>query len=136
MATATLFVADGLRPGSVNAKDAPTLDALREQGVSFLNSHSLYPTFTTPNASAIATGHYLGDTGDFANARALHRLEEALQGNAAPAVPLERCLAVSRPASDGRRTALQFQRYAGRLYLDQAALRVVLQQERTGCSRH
>ncbi|HEX2788961.1 MAG TPA: alkaline phosphatase family protein [Steroidobacteraceae bacterium] len=63
-----IFVADGLRPGSVNAQDAPTLNALREQGVSFDNSHSLFPTFTTPNASAIATGHYLGDTGDFANA--------------------------------------------------------------------
>ena len=63
-----IFVADGLRSGSVNAQDAPTFNALREQGVSFLNSHSLYPTFTTPNASAIATGHYLGDTGDFANA--------------------------------------------------------------------
>jgi hypothetical protein len=63
-----IFVADGLRPGSVNAQDAPALDALREQGVSFTNSHSLFPTFTTPNASAIATGHYLGDTGDFANA--------------------------------------------------------------------
>lgn len=63
-----IFVADGLRPGSVNAQDAPTLYALREHGVNFLNSHSLYPTFTTPNASAIATGHYLGDTGDFGNA--------------------------------------------------------------------
>jgi arylsulfatase A-like enzyme len=63
-----IFVADGLRPGSVNAQDAPTLTALREQGVSFANSHSLFPTFTTPNASAIATGHYLGDTGDFGNA--------------------------------------------------------------------
>jgi arylsulfatase A-like enzyme len=63
-----IFVADGLRPGSVNAQDAPTLNALRERGVSFLNSHSLFPTFTTPNASAIATGHYLGDTGDFGNA--------------------------------------------------------------------
>jgi arylsulfatase A-like enzyme len=62
-----IFVADGLRPGSVNAQDAPTLTALREQGVSFGNSHSLFPTFTTPNASAIATGHYLGDTGDFGN---------------------------------------------------------------------
>jgi hypothetical protein len=62
-----IFVADGLRPGSVNAQDAPTLNALREQGVSFGNSHSLFPTFTTPNASAIATGHYLGDTGDFGN---------------------------------------------------------------------
>ena len=63
-----IFVADGLRPGSVSPQDAPTLNALREQGVSFLNSHSLFPTFTTPNASAIATGHYLGDTGDFGNA--------------------------------------------------------------------
>lgn len=63
-----IFVADGLRPGSVNGEDAPALSALREQGVSFANSHSLFPTFTTPNASAIATGHYLGDTGDFGNA--------------------------------------------------------------------
>ena len=30
---------------------------------------------------------------------------------------------------------LEYQRYRGRLYLDQAALRVVLQQERTGCRR-
>ena len=33
----------------------------------FTNSHSLYPTITTVNASAIATGHYIGDTGDFGN---------------------------------------------------------------------
>src|SRR5262249_35323337 len=41
--------------------------ALRDKGVAFKNSHSLFPTFTTPNASAMATGHYLGDTGDFSN---------------------------------------------------------------------
>jgi arylsulfatase A-like enzyme len=35
--------------------------------VHFQNSHSLFPTFTTANASAIATGHGLGDTGDFSN---------------------------------------------------------------------
>ncbi|MDF5711029.1 MAG: alkaline phosphatase family protein [Nostoc sp. S4] len=62
-----IFVADGLRNGSVNPTDAPTLSSIREQGVNFTNSHSLFPTFTTPNASAIATGHYLGDTGDFSN---------------------------------------------------------------------
>ena len=62
-----IFVADGLRPGSVNPTDAPTLYAVRNQGVNFINSHSMFPTFTTPNASAIATGHYLGDTGDFSN---------------------------------------------------------------------
>ncbi|HEY9623614.1 MAG TPA: alkaline phosphatase family protein [Crinalium sp.] len=62
-----IFVADGLRPDSVNPTDAPTLYKLRQDGVNFINSHSLFPTFTTPNASAIATGHYLGDTGDFSN---------------------------------------------------------------------
>lgn len=62
-----IFVADGLRPSSVTPEDAPTLYQLRQEGVNFNNSHSLFPTFTTPNASAIATGHYLGDTGDFSN---------------------------------------------------------------------
>jgi arylsulfatase A-like enzyme len=62
-----IFIADGLRHDSVNATDAPTLFALRQRGVHFSNSHSLFPTLTTPNASAIATGHYLGDTGDFSN---------------------------------------------------------------------
>src|SRR5512146_515368 len=63
-----IFVADGLRHGSVNAKDTPNLWAVRTQGVDFTNSYSLFPTLTTANASAIATGHRLGDTGDFANA--------------------------------------------------------------------
>ncbi len=63
-----LFVADGLRPSSLNPTDAPTLVRLQEEGVFFANSHSLYPTVTTANASALATGHQLGDTGDFANA--------------------------------------------------------------------
>jgi hypothetical protein len=62
-----IFVADGLRNGSVNQTDTPTFYALRQLGVDFPNSHALFPTFTTPNASAIATGHYLGDTGDFSN---------------------------------------------------------------------
>ena len=62
-----IFVADGLRPSSVTPTDAPTLSGIRQNGVNFSNSHSLFPTFTTPNASAIATGHYLGDTGDFSN---------------------------------------------------------------------
>ena len=56
-----IFVADGLRYGSVNPEDAPTLYELRRQGTHFSNSHAVFPTFTTPNASAIATGHYLGD---------------------------------------------------------------------------
>ncbi|WCE06696.1 alkaline phosphatase family protein [Pseudomonas sp. JBR1] len=62
-----LFIPDGLRAGIVDAQTAPNLAQLRREGVNFQNSHSLFPTFTTPNASAMATGHYLGDTGDFGN---------------------------------------------------------------------
>jgi hypothetical protein len=62
-----IFVADGLRHGSVTPSEAPSISWIRSNGVTFENSHSLFPTFTTANASAIATGHYLGDTGDFSN---------------------------------------------------------------------
>lgn len=62
-----LFVADGLRALMVNPDTAPTMYAFKRDGVWFKNSHSLFPTFTTANASALATGHYLGDTGDFSN---------------------------------------------------------------------
>lgn len=62
-----IFVADGLRHTSVTEADAPFMYGLRARGVDFADSHALFPTFTTPNASAIATGHLLGDTGDFSN---------------------------------------------------------------------
>ena len=62
-----IFVADGLRYGSVEPGNMPNMARLKTEGVDFTNSHSLYPTITTVNASAIATGHYIGDTGDFAN---------------------------------------------------------------------
>ncbi len=62
-----LYVADGLRFRSVDDSTAPTMAAIAREGVSLRNSHSLFPTFTTANASAMATGHMLGDTGDFSN---------------------------------------------------------------------
>ncbi|HEX3469173.1 MAG TPA: alkaline phosphatase family protein [Candidatus Elarobacter sp.] len=62
-----LFVPDGLRGVMVDRKNAPAMDALRRAGVAFPDSHSIFPTFTTANASVMATGHLLGDTGDFSN---------------------------------------------------------------------
>ena len=62
-----IFVADGLRSRMVNDQTARNMAALARQGVYLVNSHSLFPTLTTANASAMATGHYLGDTGDFSN---------------------------------------------------------------------
>jgi len=62
-----IFVMDGLRYDSITPETAPTLWRIRHEGVDFANSHAIYPTVTTANASAIATGHYLGDTGDYGN---------------------------------------------------------------------
>lgn len=62
-----LFVPDGLRALLVTPDTAPAMAALRDKGVNFRNSHSLFPTFTMANASAMSTGHYLGDTGTFSN---------------------------------------------------------------------
>ena len=62
-----LFVPDGLRSEMVTPQNAPAMAKLAQDGVYFANSHSLFPTFTTANASGLSTGHYLGDTGDFAN---------------------------------------------------------------------
>src|ERR1700675_2484808 len=62
-----LFVPDGLRARIVTSETAPAMAEVRDKGVNFKNPHSLFPTFTTANASAMATGHYLGDTGDFSN---------------------------------------------------------------------
>src|SRR5580704_16961712 len=62
-----LFVPDGLRGRIVTPQTAPAMAEVRDKGVNFRNSHSLFPTFTTANASAMSTGHHLGDTGDFSN---------------------------------------------------------------------
>src|SRR2546421_7567421 len=62
-----LFVPDGMRALKVTPQTAPAMAKVRDKGVNFKNPHSLFPTFTTANASAMATGHYLGDTGDFSN---------------------------------------------------------------------
>jgi Type I phosphodiesterase / nucleotide pyrophosphatase len=62
-----LFIADGLRFRMVDDQTAPTMAAITRDGVSLRNSHALFPTFTMANASGMATGHLLGDTGTFSN---------------------------------------------------------------------
>ncbi len=53
-----IVVVDGLRPDSINREDTPTLFRLRQEGVNYVNSHSVFPTVTRVNAAAISTGHY------------------------------------------------------------------------------
>src|SRR4051812_15514977 len=62
-----LFVPDGLRGRIVTPQTGPAMAEVRDKGVNFRNPHSLFPTFTMANGSAMATGHYLGDTGTFSN---------------------------------------------------------------------
>jgi predicted AlkP superfamily pyrophosphatase or phosphodiesterase len=62
-----LFIPDGLRALTVTPETAPAMANVRDKGVNFKNPHSLFPTFTMANASGMATGHYLGDTGAFGN---------------------------------------------------------------------
>lgn len=82
-----IFVADGLRYGSVTAENMPNMFKLKSEGVDFTNSHSLFPTITTVNASAIATGHYIGDTGDFGNT--IYTGTAMISSNGSPIAGLE-----------------------------------------------
>src|SRR5580692_12255861 len=81
-----LFVPDGLRGRIVTPDSAPTMAAVRDKGVNFKNSHSLFPTFTTANASAMATGHHLGDTGNYSNTFYVGRPIESADGSVTPTV--------------------------------------------------
>ena len=82
-----IFVADGLRYGSVEPGNMPNIAKLKTEGVDFTNSHSLFPTITTVNAIAIATGHYIGDTGDFGNT--LYTGTPMISANGSPIAALE-----------------------------------------------
>jgi arylsulfatase A-like enzyme len=62
-----VLVLDGLRPDAITAEETPNLWKLRREGVDFLNSHSVFPTVTRVNATAIATGTYPGRNGMVGN---------------------------------------------------------------------
>src|ERR1700681_1942863 len=62
-----LFIPDGMRALKVTPETAPAMAEVRDKGINFKNPHVLFPTFTMANGSAMATGHHLGDTGNFSN---------------------------------------------------------------------
>jgi arylsulfatase A-like enzyme len=51
-----LMVWDGLRPDFVTQRDTPNLFRLEREGVRFDKHHSIFPTLTMVNATALATG--------------------------------------------------------------------------------
>jgi arylsulfatase A-like enzyme len=62
-----VVVWDGMRPDFVSEQNTPTLWKLAHEGVTFRNHHSLYPSATNVNGTALITGVYPGRNGIIAN---------------------------------------------------------------------
>jgi arylsulfatase A-like enzyme len=62
-----VVVWDGMRPDFVSEQNTPVLWQLAKEGVTFRNHHSVYPTATNVNGTAIATGVYPAANGIIAN---------------------------------------------------------------------
>ncbi|MFL6568910.1 MAG: alkaline phosphatase family protein [Chthoniobacterales bacterium] len=62
-----LIVWDGMRADFVKEEYAPNLTKLASGGVRFRNHHSVYPSLTNVNATALATGVYPARSGMIAN---------------------------------------------------------------------
>jgi len=64
-----VIVLDGLRPDAITPEETPNLWRLRQEGVNFPNSHSVFPTVTRVNATAIGTGTLPGRNGVVGNSQ-------------------------------------------------------------------
>ncbi|HEY6070456.1 MAG TPA: alkaline phosphatase family protein, partial [Chthoniobacterales bacterium] len=62
-----IVVWDGMRPDFVSEQNTPALWKLAQSGVTFRNHHSVYPSATIVNGTAINTGHYPDGSGVLAN---------------------------------------------------------------------
>ena len=62
-----VVVWDGMRPDLVSEQNSPALWRLAQDGVTFQNHHSVYPSATNVNGTALVTGVYPGHSGILAN---------------------------------------------------------------------
>jgi predicted AlkP superfamily pyrophosphatase or phosphodiesterase len=62
-----IVVWDGMRPDFVTEQNTPMLWKLAHEGVTFRNHHSVYPSATMVNGTAMMTGVYPGRSGIIAN---------------------------------------------------------------------
>src|SRR4051812_25247873 len=51
-----VLVIDGLRPDHITPTETPNLHRLRTEGVTFENSHAIFPTVTRVNSASLSTG--------------------------------------------------------------------------------
>jgi len=64
---AVVVVWDGMRPDFISEEHTPALWKLAREGVTFRNHHSVYPSATMVNGTALVTGIYPGRNGIIAN---------------------------------------------------------------------
>src|SRR5262249_50838053 len=62
-----VVVWDGMRPDFVTEQNTPSLWKLAHEGTTFRNHHSVYPSATMVNGTAMMTGVYPGNSGIIAN---------------------------------------------------------------------
>ena len=62
-----IVVWDGMRPDFISEQNTPALWKLAQSGVTFRNHHSVYPSATIVNGTAINTGVYANRSGILAN---------------------------------------------------------------------
>src|SRR6266568_3377455 len=62
-----IVVWDGMRPDFVSQQNTPALWKLPQSGVTFRNHHSVYPSATIVNGTAINTGVYPNRSGILVN---------------------------------------------------------------------
>jgi arylsulfatase A-like enzyme len=72
-----VVVLDGLRPDAITSDETPNLWRLRQDGVSFTASHSVFPTVTRVNAAAIGTGTLPGRNGIVGNSQYVRAFDPA-----------------------------------------------------------
>ena len=72
-----VLVLDGLRPDAITPEETPNLWRLRQEGVNFPNSHSVFPTVTRVNATAIGTGALPGRNGVVGNSQYVRAVDPA-----------------------------------------------------------
>jgi arylsulfatase A-like enzyme len=70
-----ILVWDGMRPDFISESNTPALWKFAREGVTFRNHHSVYPTMTDVNGSAIATGAYPNKNGLLANQEYRSRID-------------------------------------------------------------
>jgi arylsulfatase A-like enzyme len=83
-----VIVWDGMRPDFVTERYTPTLWKLAQEGVTFPQHHSVYPTATNVNGAAIATGVYPNRNSLLANSEFRPRIDprNAFENGDAPII--------------------------------------------------